>query len=105
MKKKTVKKVLPKKQKKEEKKSKLEVITHKLVSEEKLETLVRLPFQELIGLGFESFLQNITVLAIGKDDTGNFKLENIVVRLAGVINEDIVFFVAGDLKKYEVSGE
>lgn len=84
-------------------KQKEQLVTTKLISEEPLDTMVRLPFSQLIGISLEKFLQNLSVLAIGPHDSGNFKIEPMNVVLAGIINEDIVFNINGTLKTYETS--
>ena len=80
----------------------VEVVDTKLINSEKLDTLVRIPFGQLIGFTMEAFMQRITLLAIGKDDPGQFKLNNIQIQLAGVVNEDVVFNIKADLEKYKV---
>ena len=68
---------------------------------EELDTLVRLPFHQLLGASLPTLIQNLTVLAVGNDDEGQFKLESIVVTLAGTVQEDIVFRVQGKLLKFK----
>lgn len=78
------------------------VIQSKLLSEEPLNTLVRVPFEQIVGLGMDKLLQNLSVLAIGPQDSGNFKIDKLIVQLAGTIEEDVVFRVKGNLQKYQV---
>jgi len=78
----------------------VEVVENKLIGEEPLDTLVRLPFIQLVGMGMEAFLQNLSVLAIGAADQGQFKINNMVVQLAGIVNEDILFNVKGILQTF-----
>jgi hypothetical protein len=80
----------------------VEVVDNKLVGEEPLETLVRIPFHQLLGLDFDKFLQHITVLAIGSEDSGNFKIDDLKIQLAGAVDSDVVFCVKGILRKFQV---
>lgn len=80
----------------------VEVVDTKILSEENLDTLVRFDFRELLNIKLEQLLQRITVLAIGKDDDGQFKIENLNIKLAGIVSNDIIFSVSGIIKKYEV---
>ncbi len=80
----------------------VEVLENILISEEPLDTLVRLPFGQLINVGLDKLLQNLSVLAIGTDDDGQFKIDKLGVELAGVVDQDIVFRVTGTLQKYKV---
>lgn len=81
----------------------VEVVDTKLDTTEKIDTLVRIPFIQLISLGMESFMQHISILAIGREETpGQFKLNNIEIQLAGTVSEDLIFNVRGVLEKYNV---
>lgn len=79
----------------------VEVVENKLLSEEPLDTLVRVPFYQLLELGMEKFLQNLSVLAIGMEDSGQFKINDIAIHLVGAVNQEVIFNVKGTLQKFK----